>query len=789
MSGLYQIFSIKSFLDSPIKVLKFSEKTNSMLIGQNISNFNDLFQVSANDLLKSDKTDDRCLVEIDYVISKLLKKAQAFNISFSEKIQALYTAWGKSMVDIPIEQLGLSIRGENCMRRAKVKTVGDLARKTPLELYQIKNLGKETHSEIVQKLKILLEMGAVKVLVIDWHISEEARGDLFIVPIAYMETSINEVPFNNRVQGCLQKLNIRNLGDLTKFKTSELLRMKNMGRRSIEAINNTLNKYYEESNTRLDIEKESLRPALSRIESCLSDREYYVLKKRMEGKTLREIGGNLNVSRERIRQLEVKAIVKLNKSTIGKRLVSFGETIVKILKKYDGMAGLFEVLQEMDVPIVPEKRSENVKDLRRLMNFLKFVEKKEFYEIKGDGVLKLSLYSESELKEAYRVLLGEIKDYIGSTKNEIRDGLSLEIAYTQKIEDYCIDKFIKKDGIYKGGKLVGRKNKPVDCMEHIFFSAGKALNLQEGFESYKTQFDSSISRRNADSLVTRAKNLILWGRGVYIHKNFIDLKLDQSGIIFERINKAIQNNEKKISVQSVFNNNQPLMKYIGLPTPYALYSWLRTDEKETYLLRKYPDIESPLLESFPRKQRDEELNEYFLTKNRIIFRDELIDHFVDGRGLLEHQVFFAMQRCLEIYRVGHERFVHKKLLKLSNQSIQILKNQVEKKLKDHSYLIVGQFIASGILPTINKCAWTNHLLADILRKNGKFKFVGIATAITREDNNLINNVEEVIMDIVQNAGHEFTKSSLAGYCRLNNVTMKPSHISKFISKYGFMLKN
>ena len=262
----------------------------------------------------------------------------------------------------------------------------------------------------------------------------------------------------------------------------------------------------------------------------------------------------------------------------------------------------------------------------------------------------------------------------------------------------------------------------------------------------------------------------------------MDLRLDQSRIIFERINQAIQNKENKISAQSIFINNKPLMKYIGFPTSYALYSWLRSDAKETYLLRKFPDIESPILENSPRKQRDEEVNEYFLKRNEIVFRDELINYFVNERGFLEHQMFFAMQRCPAIYKLGNERFVHKQLLNLTENNIRTIRNTVEQRLNNHSYLILGQLIADEILPTISKCVWTNYLLADILKKHTKLKIVGKKVAVTLQDNNLINNVEDIIKDIVENAGHDFTKSSLTTYCRLNNVTKTPIHISKFVSK-------
>lgn len=52
-----------------------------------------------------------------------------------------------------IEVLNLSTRTRNCLKRANINTVGELSKLTTVELYKIRNMGKNSVNEIVEKLK------------------------------------------------------------------------------------------------------------------------------------------------------------------------------------------------------------------------------------------------------------------------------------------------------------------------------------------------------------------------------------------------------------------------------------------------------------------------------------------------------------------------------------------------------------------------------------------------------------------------------------------------------------
>ena len=63
---------------------------------------------------------------------------------------------GKDKVlEMTIEELDLSVRAFNCLKRAGVNTVADLINKSPDEMMKVRNLGKKSLEEVISKLEAL----------------------------------------------------------------------------------------------------------------------------------------------------------------------------------------------------------------------------------------------------------------------------------------------------------------------------------------------------------------------------------------------------------------------------------------------------------------------------------------------------------------------------------------------------------------------------------------------------------------------------------------------------------
>ena len=61
----------------------------------------------------------------------------------------------EKILEMPIEDLELSVRSYNCLKRAGISTVQDLASKTEADMMKVRNLGKKSLDEVTNKLHSL----------------------------------------------------------------------------------------------------------------------------------------------------------------------------------------------------------------------------------------------------------------------------------------------------------------------------------------------------------------------------------------------------------------------------------------------------------------------------------------------------------------------------------------------------------------------------------------------------------------------------------------------------------
>jgi DNA-directed RNA polymerase subunit alpha len=59
------------------------------------------------------------------------------------------------MLELTIEELDLSVRSFNCLKRANINTVEDLISKTEDEMMKVRNLGRKSLEEVMNKLASL----------------------------------------------------------------------------------------------------------------------------------------------------------------------------------------------------------------------------------------------------------------------------------------------------------------------------------------------------------------------------------------------------------------------------------------------------------------------------------------------------------------------------------------------------------------------------------------------------------------------------------------------------------
>ena len=58
----------------------------------------------------------------------------------------------QKLMEMSIEDMDLSVRSYNCLKRAGINTVEDLTRKTEDDMLKVKNLGRKSLDEVISKL-------------------------------------------------------------------------------------------------------------------------------------------------------------------------------------------------------------------------------------------------------------------------------------------------------------------------------------------------------------------------------------------------------------------------------------------------------------------------------------------------------------------------------------------------------------------------------------------------------------------------------------------------------------
>ena len=93
--------------------------------------------------------------------AKILCDHFALFTDLSETISSTATVVEKiteqrdKVLEMTIEELDLSVRSVNCLKRANINTVGDLISKTEDEMIKVRNLGRKSLEEVVHKLAMM----------------------------------------------------------------------------------------------------------------------------------------------------------------------------------------------------------------------------------------------------------------------------------------------------------------------------------------------------------------------------------------------------------------------------------------------------------------------------------------------------------------------------------------------------------------------------------------------------------------------------------------------------------
>ena len=139
-------------LYSPIE--RVSYEVESARVGQN-ENFDKLIMnVYTNGSITPEEAialSARILIEHFNIVTDLNSISDVSGLMAEKKVDTI-----TKTLETPIEEIEFSVRAYNCLKRAGINTVQDLISKKESEVTKIRNLGKKSLKEVIDKVK---EMG------------------------------------------------------------------------------------------------------------------------------------------------------------------------------------------------------------------------------------------------------------------------------------------------------------------------------------------------------------------------------------------------------------------------------------------------------------------------------------------------------------------------------------------------------------------------------------------------------------------------------------------------------
>ena len=139
-------------LYSPIS--RISYEVDSARVGQDANYDKLIMDVYTNGALRPEEAmalGAKILIEHFNIITNLSEIADLTGVMNAKQEDSKLRK-----LETPIEDLDFSVRAYNCLKRANVNVLGDLTEKTELEMMKIRNLGKKSLKEVIDKVK---EMG------------------------------------------------------------------------------------------------------------------------------------------------------------------------------------------------------------------------------------------------------------------------------------------------------------------------------------------------------------------------------------------------------------------------------------------------------------------------------------------------------------------------------------------------------------------------------------------------------------------------------------------------------
>lgn len=398
------------------------------------------------------------------------------------------------------------------------------------------------------------------------------------------------------------------------------------------------------------------------ILKTISEKEFKVLRDRNKGKTLEEIAKEIQVTRERVRQIEAKAKRNLKESSELKKMIKF--ILFKFRKK--SIIQLAQIIKYLSI------------ELEYNFIIVILLEENSKYLVNNEYMLLIS-------HKLYRNIKDEIEWYVanGSLVIPLNE---LEYIYEENME--FATKWLNEFN-YKlvNNNFVQSNITIVAALEYVMYLNKDKIfiNNDEGYQILKhkveTLFDKEINSnpRALFSRVADAKNVILIDRNAYKYENFEDIDGEFLVEIKQLVNEELTQGQYA-DPRLIYKNHSKLMQENNIYSYSHLYSIIKNFYSEDFKVGH-----QNTLYIYPKESNNltvEDILTKYLDECPIVSIDKVLKDLKWKRIKLEQMI----PRLTNVILNG-------------NQEIILIKGIEEEEDYDVLYNLVNNEVAKGYLIT------------------------------------------------------------------------------------------
>jgi len=475
-----------------------------------------------------------------------------------------------------------------------------------------------------------------------------------------------------------------------------------------------------------------------------SSRKSKIIKDRyIEGKTLEEVGCDISVTRERVRQLQVEAENKIKHPTNRK----YYEPYFKYLED------LFKSSVVLDYKYFENNIKKffgdcNIEDVIKFYNEL---ENKEIDIIESQFVIR---YPIKKLKE-------QIK-YILKNRGVKYDEFKIIISRFIKVDN--IGKLVNLlfDNIYYSEEFnyifyANSKTDIVHIITKIFFPEGIKIykninNLKKYLNSFTNNlFIEDNNRAIIAKIVNKNVKFVLIKKGTYNHIENISTGKYNLNNIYRFINEQL-NKSDEVTIYKVYEKYKKYLHQIKIDNYYFLYTLLKLKFNKKYNFYKFPRIIRKNEKEKHIYDFNELIEKFLYDKEGPVNKKVLKEKFIQEIGLHDYTLDMCLNDNENIIKLDKNKYIHSDYY---NPNIEVI-NEIYNWILNYFNSNKVEYITIGKVYQKNRvlCEKANvdekrqlyHILKNNFSEEIKFSYPKITVFTKLKNRTITKSVEEYLLN-------------------------------------------